>query len=627
MELKRYLEIIWRRRQILFQAIGVIVGCAVFVSSCVTTIYNSSAKVLIKTEDLKARYFSVGPLSTVPPDLGFMNYIEQRNAVDTYIALAQVSPVLAQAIRELKLKDQKGKIIDVKDFIISIPRFPKLIFKQKKGVKIKRLKASEVLEITGYSTDRQEAVKIANSVAGAFSDLFSDLWRQEASSVRRVIEKQMYQIELFSYFAEVWRKQEGLRYRQRNLFVEGESKNLTQQEPQEPAGIKKGVFDLDEQVSGLVLELADLELKKSTLQKSFQEAFKGQGITKIDSLKEQINVLSQQIDQKTEEIILMLKSFRKSPRFMSRLSTLGETYNYLKTRLEYVKIAEAIDVSNVVTVQPATLSEYPGNDKYFPKKGSILVMSLLLSMSFGIFLCFLLEYLDDTIKTTPEINENLNQPVLGVVRMITGKKIQDREELSAGFYDDFWDIRSNIKMATLDKGYKMLAVMSGARGEGKSTISRSLAQIFVESGQKVLLIDLNFRRPFLHKMLNLPNAPGLADFLNGEKKIRDIIFSIKKEGVDFIPAGNISSNPLKMIDSLNMLRFMQSIRTDYDVIICDTPAIEDGSDCSVIGSFVDDIIFVVGLGEVSQFHLKKALEILGKANANLLGVVLNKAVK
>jgi capsular exopolysaccharide synthesis family protein len=273
------------------------------------------------------------------------------------------------------------------------------------------------------------------------------------------------------------------------------------------------------------------------------------------------------------------------------------------------------------------LSEYPGNDKYFPKKGLILVMSLLLSMSFGIFLCFLLEYLDDTIKTTSEINENLNQPVLGVVRMVTGRKIQNGAEQSVGFSDDFWDIRSNIKIATLKRDYKMLAVTSAARGEGKSTVSKSLAQVFVESGQKVLLIDLNFRRPFLHKMLNLPNTPGLVDFLKGEKKIQDIIFPIKKEGVDFIPAGNISSNPLKMIDSLNMLRFMQSLRTGYDVIICDTPAIEDGSDCSVIGSFVDDIIFVVGSGEVSRFHLKKALEIVGKANANLLGVVLNKAVK
>jgi len=600
MELKRYLEIIWRRKLILIQTIGVIVGFAVLVSLNTTPIYNASANVLIKTEDLKARYFSQGPISPVPIDLGTMNYVEPRNVVDTYIALAGSSPILGKVIRELNLKDKKGRVIEVKDFIISIPRFPKLILKQKKGVRIKRRKAAEILEITGYSTECKEAAKIANSVAGAFSDFISDLWRQEASSVRRLIEKQLYQFELFSYFADVWRK------------IEGERENLTEQEPAESAGIKERILDVDEQVSALVAEIADLELEKSALQ---------------GSSKEQVRVLSQRIDQKKDEVRQILKSSQKAPRFMARLSTLGEVYSYLKIRLEYVKIAEGAEVSNVVTVQPATLSLYPDNDIYFPKKGQILIMSLLLSMSFGIFLCFLLEYLDDTIKTAEAIKEKLNQPVLGIVRIAKRGKTQDTEAKAPGFYGDFWDIRSNIKIATAGKSYKTLAITSALKGEGKSTISRHLAGIFVESGLKVLLIDMNFRRPSLHRMLNRLNYPGLVNFLNGEKGIKEIISSVKNEGWDFILAGPVSLNPLKMIDSANMLRFIQSIRPDYDLIICDTPAIEDGSDSAVIGSFVDNVIFVVGSGHASQCHLKRALEIAQKANANILGIVLNKAVK
>ena len=389
------------------------------------------------------------------------------------------------------------------------------------------------------------------------------------------------------------------------------------------------VLDVEDQVSVLVAELADLELEKDTLQRSFQEASSGLDVTKSMALKRQIKALSEQIDQKKKQAGEIVKSSPGLPPFMGRLMMLGDAYNHLRMRLEYAKMAEAMEISNVVIVQPATLSVYPRHDIYFPKRGLIAVMSLLLSTAFGVFLCFLFEYLDDSMKTVEEIHEKLNQPVLGVVRKIKRGNLRTlgRGEKGTDFYGDFWDIRSNIKMATLDKDCKILAVTSSVRSEGKSTVSRYLAHVFAGSGQKVLLMDVNLRRPCLHKMLNLPNSAGLSHFLNGEKEIKEIISSAQKGGVDFMPAGPPFGNPLKIIDSVNMLGLIQMIRRDYDVIILDAPALEDGSDAAVTGSYADGVLFVVGSGDIPEYHCKKALGIIQKTKANLLGVVLNKAVK
>jgi len=630
MELKRYLKIIWERKWILIQAIGVIVGCALFGAFRMPPIYKASAHVLIDLQDLKPQYISQAPELQLPRNIGVMEYIESRNVVDTYIALAKGPSVVGKVINALDLKDEKGDVIETKDFIVSMPRSPKLIFSQKKGVKVKRMKAAEMLEITGYSDNRQEAAKIANGMAQSFSFFLSELWRQEASAARQSIEKEMLEIELSALFTELYREKTSFSRQVPESYFSGKrGEEAIAEESEGSFRNRQKALEFDNRVSGLIIGLASLEAEKNAIERSFREGYSRLKTAEIPRLEERRNSLLKQIDRKNKEFGEILGGPTDLTHFIGRLQTLGTIYESLKRRLEYAKIAEAMDINNIRIVQPATLSVRAKKDVYFPKKGLILVMAFLTSTAFGLFLCFLSEYLDDRIKTASEVIEKLDQPFLGAIPSVwNGKKlIKGKVKADPGFYNNFWDLVSNIKMATKDDEARVFAVSSVKRGEGKSVVSQYLARTFEESGQRVLLVDVNLRRPCLHKMVNSSNLVGLSQVLKGENKIKDVVVSTDGGKMDIIPAGELRfANPLKIIDSPSLLQFIRQVKQDYDRIIFDTPAMEDGSDAVVIGSRVDSLILVVGSGRDSEGDLKRALGILRKTKASLLGIVLNKVL-
>lgn len=693
MELRRYWEIIRRRRWIFIQAVGIIVGTALLASFLMTPIYKMSAKIMIDAENLQAAYFSPALPFQLPMHPGRLSYVETRNVVDTYIVLLKSTPIIAKVTRELKLRDRNGKLIEVKDFVISIPRFPKLLIMQKKGVRIRQIRASEVLEITGYSTNREEAARIANAVAHSFLDFLSELYRAEASSAKQIIEKHITELE-----------------KKLNLAEEAE-KELR---------IREMIIDLDTQVDALIIELSRLETEKNIVDKSVKEAsanltsikktlkrhpefyktmitletnrnieeYKNHlftsettlaglltehtpehpevksvknrietakkairhelsktfasevtsrntyvislveryGNTEIDIVKYSASqkMLSQQIAKKNRELAEIPRKRKQLTPLSMEFDILQSRYIDAKTQLEFTKMVESIDIANAVIVQQATPSFCHHKDIYFPQKTKIIVMSLLLAIPFGVFLTFLLEYLDDRIRTAKDVAEKLNQPVLGIIPKVKkGSLKRDMSSSMAEFLESFWDLRSNIKIATLDKDYKILSITSATEGEGKSTISKYLASTLAEADQKVLLVDLNLRRPHLHRMFNLSNSTGVTDFLEGKAEIKDIVLPTAVERVYLIPSGPRVTNLLKIIDSPNMPKLIQLIKQDYDLTIFDTPAIKDGSDVPMISSYSDNVIFLVASGYISEDNLKGAMEVVEKRNANILGVVLN----
>jgi polysaccharide biosynthesis transport protein len=685
MELRRYWEIIWSRKWILIQAVGLIAGVGLLASILMPTLYGVSSQVLVNIENEQPQYFSQGVISQLPRTSGALSYVETRNVIDTYISLAKVSPVISRVIDDMNLRDRHGKPIDFDKFVITIPRIPRLLLQQKKGVRIKRLKAAEILEITGYSTDREEAMRIANGVSRSLLTFLSQLHRKEASSARQSIAKILPRIqeekrqaeeaeekfrirestvsldnqittvisELSVLKAEQNSTQRGLREARSNLdaikatleihseshrdgAILGNSSNLT--------NYKDQLISLEMKRAGSLTELTpdhpeilSIEKQIQTVKKSIKDEisrtfdmemtnYYSQLIEKyvsneinVTSLTARAKVLSEQIDRKQKELSELPTKAKELLRLTEKNGYYRELDLYLKTRLEYAKVAETMDIPNAVIVQPAILSVYPSNNIFFPKKSLIGVLSLLLGTLFGIFLCFLLDYLDDRIKTIQDVNEKLHQTVLGVIPRGKG----DLSDL----YEPFWNLRSNIKMAVLDHPFQLVSITSTVRGEGKTTILQHLSSTFAESGQKVLLMDLNLRRPVLHKMFYLSNSVGLSSFLEGGKEIEDIILPTDVDRLYLMPAGPKVSNPLRTIDSPNMQRLLQEVKKRYDVIFLDTPAIKDGSEGPILSMFSDQVILVIASGRGSENDLKRTIGILQNTQTNLLGVILNRGAR
>ena len=203
-------------------------------------------------------------------------------------------------------------------------------------------------------------------------------------------------------------------------------------------------------------------------------------------------------------------------------------------------------------------------------------------------------------------------------------KITSLEKPQSNISEAYRTIRTGIEFSNLDKNLKVICVTSSKKDEGKTTVLCNLGVNFAKIDKKVLLIDGDLRNPTVNKLFGTKNAQGLMDILLGRKKIEECIKKTTQENLYVLTGGTIPPNPAEVLSSKKMSQFIESIKDDYDYIFIDTPPVGIVSDASIISSYSDGVIFVVGSNEVDKNLAKLAKERLDSVNANILGVILNK---
>lgn len=184
-------------------------------------------------------------------------------------------------------------------------------------------------------------------------------------------------------------------------------------------------------------------------------------------------------------------------------------------------------------------------------------------------------------------------------------------------------LRTNIRFALRGKGCKSFCITSSSQGEGKSITMLNLAITFAETGQKVLLIDADLRRPAIARLLVENAAPGLSNVLAGlateEESIRKDIYP----NLDVLLSGDIPPNPSELLGSERMLELIQKLSDRYDYILVDTPPVNIVSDACVVANMLDGVLLLARQGRSRKESLKRAVNHLKLTNANLLGCVFN----
>lgn len=203
-------------------------------------------------------------------------------------------------------------------------------------------------------------------------------------------------------------------------------------------------------------------------------------------------------------------------------------------------------------------------------------------------------------------------------------KITSLEKPQSNISEAYRTIRTGIEFSNLDKDLKIICITSSKKDEGKTTVLSNLGVSFAKIDKKVLLIDADLRNPSISKMFDTSNTQGLMDILLGKRNIQDCIKKTKQENLYILTGGTIPPNPAEVLSSKKMSEFIESIKDEYDYIFIDSPPVGVVSDASIISTYSDGVIFVVGANEVDSNLAKIAKERLDSVKANIVGVILNK---
>ncbi|CAN8141112.1 hypothetical protein THIOSC13_470004 [uncultured Thiomicrorhabdus sp.] len=217
-----------------------------------------------------------------------------------------------------------------------------------------------------------------------------------------------------------------------------------------------------------------------------------------------------------------------------------------------------------------------------PKKKPIVIIAAFMAGLFIVAVILLLRVLNNTFKTTREIETKLNLPVLGVLPLVKLSKrdklksllrIYEKEE-NRVYSESINTLRTSVMLSSLKDSYKTIVVTSSIPGEGKTTTATNLA-FAISQMEKTLLIEADMRRPNIGKNLGVKvGSAGLANLLSGTVELEDAIHTVDK--LDVIPAGNVPPNPLELLMNDSFATLLNELQNKYQRIIIDSPPVSSG---------------------------------------------------
>lgn len=189
--------------------------------------------------------------------------------------------------------------------------------------------------------------------------------------------------------------------------------------------------------------------------------------------------------------------------------------------------------------------------------------------------------------------------------------------------EQYRTIRTNIEFSSVDKELRSFVVTSAGPGDGKSTTVANIAIVMAQNGQRVLIIDADMRRPTVHYTFSTPNTRGLTNVISKQSSIEDTVQQTKIENLSIMTCGPIPPNPAELLNSRMMELVLEQALEQFDVIILDAPPVLAVTDAQLLASKVDGTILVTSSGKTEQDEIVQTKELLVKAKANLIGVILN----
>ncbi|WP_411688174.1 polysaccharide biosynthesis tyrosine autokinase [Acinetobacter indicus] len=468
-------------------------------------------------------------------------------------------------------------------------------------------KMTGVLGLNYQGTDKQHITQVLNGILAAYSQQNIERRSAETAQTLKFLEDQLPELKQQLDVAE----REFNRFRQQYNTV-----------------------DVTKESELYLTQSVTLETQKAELEQKVAEA--SAKYTAEHPIMQQMNAQLTAINKKINELDGTLRRLpelqRQYLQLFREVEVKQQLYTGLLNSYQQLRIAKAGEIGNVRIVDTAVEPIEPIK----PKKLQILMLSIFLGGFLGTLLALLRNMLRSGVKDSTQIENELDLPVYATVprspvqesQIKLLKKKKNIPILAVKHSDDIAieslrSMRTAIHFALSSAKNNIIMVSGPAPEVGKSFISTNLATILAQSQKRVLIIDADLRRGYLHKYFNHANQPGLADYLNGQTELSQVIKATEVSGLDVIARGKSPANPSELLSTTQFATMLNQLSEQYDHILIDTPPILAVTDGIIISQHAGVNLVIARYAKTQMKELELTINRFEQAGVKVNGIILN----
>jgi exopolysaccharide transport family protein len=697
--LREYLRVLIKRKFVVLGCLVAIFGAVLIASLKMTPIYEAVGRIAINKPDNNLVTFKDSP--------NVVSDYSDPTDLDTEVSILQSDLLALQVIKNLNLdkmpeyggKPSTGPEANLAPDALASDsaRAGSLIGAFKGGLHVSLKPNTRIVEIRYTSTNPQLAALIVNTLASTYveqnfktkfestmqasdwlSQQLTDLQIKVQTSQEKLVkyqkeheilgadEKQNIITEKLAELNRELTAAESIRMEKESVYKliqSGDADTVASMAETLESGGANGSGGLAPLVGGLRGKEAELRIQIADLSTQF-----GPSYPKIAQLNGQLKEVENQIQRELRKIIdrvrgqylaaqqqeeMLRAEFERQKQEANKLNESAIDYSLLKRdvdvnrqmyeglleKLKEAGVTAGLKSNNVRLVDIARAPAAP-TEPNIPRN---LAFGFVLGLTSGIGLAFLLENIDNTVRTTEQAQVISGLPALGMIplgsktlaeanasRTLGVASSREAVELvthsrpQSQMAESYRALRTSLLLSNLGTPPKVVMVTSARPQEGKTTTSINTAVVLAQKGVRVLLIDADLRRPSIHKTLGLGPRTGLSNVLTGSTSLdQAILRSAVLSNLFILPAGTPPPNPAELLASTNMRDLLLDLRDKYDHIVIDTPPTLSVTDAVVLSPRVDAIVLVIRSGQTTKQALRRSRDILMQVNARVTGVLLN----
>nr|MBA3455383.1 polysaccharide biosynthesis tyrosine autokinase [Deltaproteobacteria bacterium] len=346
------------------------------------------------------------------------------------------------------------------------------------------------------------------------------------------------------------------------------------------------------------------------------------------------NALRAEVTRSTSDSLALGPKMTGYNELLRTKKSLEDRYNILRSRLSTSEISDRMstnfDSSNVRPHDPALVPGVPVSPSMRRNVAGAGVLSLFIGFAF----VFLLVFLDRSIKTTADAQQATGAPVLGIIPLLDERELPRGDERARDLYvhkqptsrvaECCRSLRTNIMFSAADRQIKTIVVSSANPREGKTTSCIYLGTTMAQSGQRVLLIDSDMRRPRLHVSLGVPRQTGLSNLIVGDRDYDDVIKTTEIPNLFVLPCGPLPPNPAELLMTQRFGVVLEELAKRFDRIILDSPPVQVVTDAVVLSKLpqTDGVILVVNATKTPREDIKRSARQIKSVGGTIFGVIV-----